>query len=63
MLRAPDYVFELRFGEGHELVETQRLGGRADEMERMERGEPLTEVSRWRLTPRGYRRLEASSRE
>lgn len=58
VLRAPDYVFELRFGEGRELVETQRLSGGADEMERMERGEPLTVVSRWRLTPRGYRRVE-----
>lgn len=64
VLRTPDYVFDLRFGEGRELVETSRLSGsQAGEAERMERGEPLTEERRWAITSFGYRRLETSVRE
>jgi hypothetical protein len=59
VLRRPDYVFDLRFGEGHELVETERLSGsQAGEAERMERGEPLTAEHRWRITSLGVRRID-----
>lgn len=56
VLLAPDYFFDLRHGEGRDLVETRRLSGsQLDETERMERDEPVTAERIWRWSPRGYR--------
>jgi hypothetical protein len=55
VLLAPDYFFDLRHGEGRDLVETRRLtGSQLDETERMERDEPVTAERIWRWSPRGY---------